>query len=285
MNNKNQSTKISVISNELVNIVTHDFTPVDLDIFEFCCYLAKDKGTKPISITYSDIKRIAFSKNITTKELYEKINLLADKLGRCQVFQENASQTHTSIFTVFQGFENDLNTQTLDIQVSEKWAYTLNKLTKNFTRLELDTYFSLKKKTSKLLYKHLSQYRTTGMWRCSVEDFRVLFDVPDSQSDNKILEKQIKPAVNELNPFFKKLEYTILKENRKTIGFEFNFKFQDKIQPLEEVNPMAIPPEVKAVKEIQKNKTQAPKTRFHNFEQREYSDEFYDDLERRLRMK
>lgn len=290
---QNKNTLSACISNELVNIVTPEFTPSDLNVFDYCCFLAKNKGTSEIKIDYGDLKNIVFkNRNITNKELFDNINDLSKKLLQCWICNENSEHTSFDTFVLFQRFKSDINEQILYVQVSEAWSHLLNNMTCNFTMFEIEEYISFKRKSSKILYKQLAKYRGgykksetgTCWWKPSVEEFRILFDISEKERTRNIKTRYIDPAIKEIEHLFKKLEVKVVKKGNSIVGYEFNYILNDNVGPLEKTNPIAIPPEVKAVKEIQKNKAQAPKTRFHNFEQREYSDEFYDDLVRRKLM-
>lgn len=270
---KNQFNEVSVVSNDLVNIVMSNMTSSDLNIFDYCCYLCKGKGTEVLTIPYKELKSIAFNgKNISNKEFYEIIEKLSDKMMCAYVHKK--TEGHSAKFTLFQYFENIEGQSAIKIQVSERYAYMLNNLKYDFTMFEIKEYLKLKKNSSKYLLKHLAQFRSTGYWKCSIEDIRLFFDIPNLE-DKYLMSRYLKPATDEVSHLFNHISVNALKDGRKLIAFEWHFEFKNDLK----IIPMP------KTKQVQTSKPRQPKNKFHNFEQREYSDEFYADLERKLRAK
>ena len=60
-----------------------------------------------------------------------------------------------------------------------KSFFLLNQLTSNFTRFELKEFVTLKSSYSKEFYRRMKQFKNTGFWKCSIEEFRYLLDIPE----------------------------------------------------------------------------------------------------------
>lgn len=77
--------------------------------------------------------------------------------------------------------------------------------------------------------RRLKQYRKTGVWKVSLEDFRRLLDVPESYRISKLNEKVLKPIEEELGSLLNlKVHRKYLKKKpgrgrASLVGFEFEF--------------------------------------------------------------
>lgn len=276
--------EIVIYGNELNNIILHDMTQKDLNVFMYCCFIAAGKGTNILELKYNILKKISGNKNLTDKEFHEILDQLSDKLLLARYYEKNEDRTKFARFVLFQTFEGDLNTKILKFQVGEKWSYLLNDVTANFSMLDMKNYISIKGKYAKEIYRHLSQYRKNGWWYIDIDKFRVLMSIPTNMIDRNIQPKIIKPALIKLNPYFESLNCTTVKNESKKgnpiIGFKFEFE-KIKDEALVEENA---PETISVIKEskMKKNTKPANNNRFHNFNQREYSDEFFWALERGL---
>ena len=78
---------------------------------------------------------------------------------------------------LFRKFSVKLDEQIVTVRVSEEMEYILNKLnidTGNWTQFEFFEFATLKSVYSKTVYRFLKQYRKTGFWKVSLEDFKSL---------------------------------------------------------------------------------------------------------------
>ena len=107
---------------------------------------------------------------------------------------------------LFQEFTVDLETQSVTVEVSRKMEYILNKLnidTGNWTQFEFFEFATLKSVYSKTVYRFLKQYRKTGFWKVSLEDFKSLLSIPSSYQASNIDNRVLKPVMNELPRFLR----------------------------------------------------------------------------------
>ncbi|WP_318794174.1 replication initiation protein, partial [Bifidobacterium longum] len=107
--------------------------------------------------------------------------------------------------------------------------FLLNDLTSQFTRFELAEFTALRSSYAKECYRRLKQYRQTGVWKVSLEDFRRLLDVPKSYRPSEINKYVLKPIEEELGPLLNlKVHRKYLKKKpgrgrASLVGFEFEF--------------------------------------------------------------
>ena len=103
-------------------------------------------------------------------------------------------------------------------------ADLLNDLTSQFTRFELAEFADLKSKYAKEFYRRAKQYRSSGIWKISRDEFCRLLSVPKSTAEQvRDLNKRVlKPIIEECGPLLGlKIERQYVK--RRLSGFVFTF--------------------------------------------------------------
>ncbi len=132
-------------------------------------------------------------------------------------------------FTLFSGFETDWKTAKLLVEVNPRFSFLLNDLTSQFTRFELAEFTALKSSYSKECYRRLKQYRQTGVWKVSIDEFRRLLDVPESYQARDLNKRVLKPIQDELGPLLNLVAHKKFQKRgsgrggRSLVGFEFEF--------------------------------------------------------------
>ena len=108
-------------------------------------------------------------------------------------------------------------------------SFLLNDLTSQFTRFELAEFTALKSSYSKECYRRLKQYRQTGVWKVSIDEFRRLLDVPESYQARDLNKRVLKPIQDELGPLLNLVAHKKFQKKgsgrggRSLVGFEFEF--------------------------------------------------------------
>ncbi|MDC7286158.1 replication initiation protein, partial [Bifidobacterium thermophilum] len=67
--------------------------------------------------------------------------------------------------------------QPLEVSVNDRFAFLLTDLTSQFTRFELAEFADLKSKYAKEFYRRAKQYRSSGIWKVSRDEFCRLLNV------------------------------------------------------------------------------------------------------------
>lgn len=145
-------------------------------------------------------------------------------------------------FTLFKKFRVDGNSQILYVSVNEDFFFLLNQLTSNFTRFELKEFVTLKSSYTKEFYRRIKQFRKTGFWKCSIEEFRNLLDIPQKYRIIDIDKYVLKPIMKELGEEYnlkieKKYGFTGGRGRSRVVGFEFRF-LKDSKEKIEEAEKM-----------------------------------------------
>ena len=208
------SNEIVKYSNQFNAQALRKFTALDLDLLMAIAARVRDKEIDEVTFTFEELRQLAHvKKNLTDKELAARIVEVNDRLLACRFkFQDDS---RTVQFTLFSGFETDWKTAKLLVAVNPRFSFLLNDLTSQFTRFELAEFTALKSSYAKETYRRLKQYRQTGVWKVSIEDFRRLLDVPESYQTCDLNKRVLKPIQDELGPL---LNLVVHKKFRKGAG-------------------------------------------------------------------
>lgn len=262
-----ETTSIVKYHNDLNELTFQRFGQVDFDFFMVLCSKLRDSGDSKVIISFDEFKKMAGYSPKNSEARF--INSL-QSMNQKQLISTGLIRQGNKIkqFVLFTEFEIDPDEKTITAEVNEKYKYILNEVTKNFTRFELVEFIGLESKYSKTLYRLLKQFRTTGLYRVTIEEFKRLFGVSKGYSNKLIMQKIITPSVNALRNYFDGLECKTLyekKPGRPVKGYEFTFT-----------------PEEVAMIGTKANATgrKKPVNAFHNFEQRQDID--YDEIEKAL---
>ncbi len=254
--------------NDMNEITFQKFGQVDFDFFMVLCSKLRDSGNNEVSIPFVKFKELSGYSAKTSEDRF--INDL-QSMNYKQLMSTGMIKDGRKIkqFVLFTDFEIDPDKKIVTARVNEKYKYFLNELTKNFTRFELEEFVNLESKHAKTLYRLLKQYRTTGVYNVSLDDFKRLFGVTKGYKNRLILDKIINPSVKSLSKHFNNLSCEVQherKRGRPVSGYKFTFT-PEKV-------PKKIPKKAESAKQTQKAKND-----FHNFDQRDYGSDFYNQFD------
>ena len=126
-------------------------------------------------------------------------------------------------------YEQNYISQSDYTDFKEKYMLQINQL--NIEKEEL-----LKIKINSYNLEWMKQFKKTGWWRVSVEDFRILLDIPKSYVTSDINKRVLAPIEKELPQYFKGLKIHKIKSKQrgnKVIAYEFTFQKQVTTQWIE----------------------------------------------------
>jgi plasmid replication initiation protein len=127
---------------------------------------------------------------------------------------------------LFTGFEINKTEKFVAVSVNPDLEYVINGLTAEFSRFELSAFTSIRSTYSKTLFRLLMQFRSTGFYTVSINEFRDLMDIPDSYRQmGQIDQKVLQPALKELQNYFNdlKIKKVKAKKGNKIVKLEFTF--------------------------------------------------------------
>lgn len=211
-------------NNDMNGISFRQFNQVELDLFFTICASIKEKGTNEITFDFEKLKELSNYDIRNLKRFTTDLERTNEKLMKL-IYRIEDDKTIIQ-FVLFPFFKIDKERHTVTIAVNESFKYILNELTSDFTRFELKEFTSLKSTYSKAMYRLLKQFRSTGYYKVSVNEFIRLLDIPASYKMSHINDNVLKTILNELPYYFKnlKLKKIKAKKGKKIEYFEFSFE-------------------------------------------------------------
>ncbi len=226
-------------------VALRNFKAKELDLFVAIVSRMRDKEEEKITFSFDYLRELINYENSNSIEaFYKDLKSMYDKLIKCVWGWENEKEIVR--FVLFTEYVVDKDTQTVKIEVNKNYTWVLNALTTGlFTRFELNEFVALKSSYTKEFFRHMKQYKSTGIWRVSLEEFRRLFDIPKSYRMSHIDIWVFKPILEELGEKYKlKIQKIYGKSGgrgrSKITGFEFTFLKEDLQKKMENVDPKEI---------------------------------------------
>ncbi len=220
MNTEKEKKEILEYKNEINDYAFKKFGEADFNLFFAIVLLAKkglsrnnikkdEKNNFLVTIPYATIKKMSgFGKNHIANDKFEE-KYLVEMIKHLQdihpVIEKGKGKRRFD--TLFPTFDTDLDKAELTAHISEEFYILLHELDNTFTKLELKRFVQLDSKYTKTLYRKLSQFRRSGEYKVKPEDFRILFDVPNSYTTSDIMKRIINPSIKELKGDFKNLKF------------------------------------------------------------------------------
>lgn len=219
-------------NNDFNNQALRNFSSEELNLLVTFFHKLKEKGTDVLEYSFYELKKlIMLEKNMTVKEFTNTImNVNKKLLSLNYTYRENNIIVQMAIFKTF---KINLDEQILMISLNEDFRFLLNDFNKEWTRFELEEFVNLKSSYVKEFYRRMKQFRKTGFWRCSLDEFRYLMDIPENYKITNIDTRVLKPIMRELGEKYnlkieKKYEFSGGRGRSRVTGFEFKFSNEKK---------------------------------------------------------
>ena len=224
-------------NNQFNQVALRNFSSQELDLLISISSKVREKGTEIIEFSFFELKKyINLKSKHSNVEFMKNIINVNRKLLALNFTFINGNVIEQ--FTLFNKFKVDGDTQILYVSVNEEFFLLLNQLTSNFTRFELKEFVTLKSSYAKEFYRRMKQFRSTGFWKCNIEEFRNLLDIPEKYRIVDIDKYVLKPVVKELGEKYnlqieKKYGFNGGRGRSRVIGFEFRFSTDKNLETLE----------------------------------------------------
>lgn len=215
--------------NELNSVAFHRLNAKELDLFFTFCAKLKEKETRKVFFTFSELKKI-IKFEPTSKQRFVNV---ADKLyEKMLTFTINSNDgTRRKKYNLFSGYEIDEERKELEISVNPDLIYLINNLvTREYTLFEHQEFVSIKSTYAKNCYRLLKQFKSTGFCKLSIEKFRNLLDIPEKYNMSDINKRVLNPIKKELILLFENLKINKIKNGKNIVFLEFHFSKQTKIK-------------------------------------------------------
>ena len=215
--------------NHMNDVSFNGFSEKELNLFFSLIFLAKEKGVTKLVIPFSELKELAVGDKNRERFLknLENVNSKLIKLGHRV---EIGNKIH--IFSLFNVFTIDQDTDELIVQVNEIFSYMLNDLVGNFTKFDLIEFVSLKSAYSKNMFKLLKQWESAKTKEFKINEFRDILNIPLGFTMSKINERVLNPILIELSEHFPNLKLEKIKTGKKVTSLKFTWSRKtEKIEP------------------------------------------------------
>ena len=185
--------------NDVNSVSLQKFTPKELDILMTIMSRMRDHGEDEITFTFDYLKRLVRwqERKQDTRTFALSLDRTYQKLIQCNI--RIGDDRHWVRFVLFTRYAVDLDKQLISIRVNSEFRFVLNELSSNFTRFELEEFTGLKSSYTKEFYRRMKQFRSTGYWKVSFEEFKRLLDIPGGYLIRHIDAKVFAPIMAELS--------------------------------------------------------------------------------------
>ena len=225
--------KIVKYDNDFNTVGLRGFTAEELDLLMTILHRVRNREIEEIKFSYYDLKQLIKSEKKPTIEQFSKsiMNINKKLLALNFTLVENDEIIQ---FALFKEFRTNPKKQVLTVSVSERFKFLLNDFDPGkWTRFELEEFVDLKSSYTKEFYRRMKQFRSTGFWRCSIEEFRNLLDIPEKYRITDIDAWVLKPIQKELGERYnleiiKKYGFSGGRGRSRVVGFEFKFSTEKK---------------------------------------------------------
>ena len=163
-------------NNNFNNISLRNFNANELDILMAICSRMKEKGEKEITFHFDKLKKLVNYSDNTSATFIKNLESTYDKLISIKL--KVGDERRFIKFVLFTRYSVDVDEKTVEIAVNKEFAWVLNELNVTFTAFELKEFISLKSSYAKEFYRRMKQFKSTGKWNISLENFKRIMDVP-----------------------------------------------------------------------------------------------------------
>ena len=215
--------------NSFNSIGLRNFNSNELNILMAICSRMKEKEEEVITFHFDKLKKLINYSDNTPATFVKDLESTYDKLISIKL--KVGDERRFIKFVLFTRYSVDIEEKIVEIAVNKEFAWVLNALNVSFTAFELKEFLSLKSSYAKEFYRRMKQFKSTGIWRVSIEEFRKMLDISEKYKIGEIDKWVLKPIQKELGDRFnlkiKKL-YNKKSRGRPSVsGFIFTFLKED----------------------------------------------------------
>ncbi|WP_414840404.1 replication initiation protein [Carnobacterium sp. TMP28] len=210
--------------NDLNLIPMRNFEAKEMDLFFSICAKMKDQGIAKVRFDFEQLRELSAYKPTSIDRFSDSLESVYDKMMNLNYRTETEDEIEK--FALFTGFKISKKQQYVEISVNPELEHLINRLTKEFTKFELEEFTEIRSSYAKTMYRLIKQFKSTGFYKVKIEDFRERLDIPESYKMGNIDQRVLKPIQNELAPYFndlKIIKHKARKENKIAV-IEFRFK-------------------------------------------------------------
>ena len=219
-------TNLVVYKDEMNTVPLRNFNSKEMDLFFSICSKMRNKELNTVTFNFEDLRELSNYKITAINHFISDLESIYSKL--IQLDYRIETEEKIIKFVLFTKYEIDKINQTISIRINEEFKHILNNIFGGFTKFELKEFTMLNSSYSKTAYRLLKQFRSTGYYIVQIDEFKRLFDVPESYQMYNITQRILEPIEKELSQYFKNLKITKLRGRGKRKRFidYIEFKFE-----------------------------------------------------------
>lgn len=203
---------ITKYHNDLNTVKLRKWTAEEMNFLFAILTKVRDKGTDILTFSTNDLRNLSGDNFVNPSRWAQTMEGVMNKIFDLDYTKRTTSTVER--IHLFRRFKLYLEERVLEIQVSEDFDYIVNNLQANFTKFELEEFTQIRSSYAKSLYRNFKQWRTVGKLTFKSSEFRDYLDIPKSYKAGQIDRDVITPALQQLEPFFKELKCTKVKERK-----------------------------------------------------------------------
>lgn len=210
--------------NDLNTVIMRKWTAEEMNFFFSIITKVRDKGTRLMTFDTDELRNLA-SKDFHLDRWSQTMKSVADKVVDLKYYER--TEHSYAVMNLFSYFRVDEKERIVEVEVSSKFEYVINKLEAQFTQYELAEFTNIRSTYAKTTYRLLKQWRTVGRKEFSIDEFKLLLDMPTGYKSSEIDRAVITPILKQLSPYFEDLKVKKIKSKKRgnpVLGYEFTWK-------------------------------------------------------------
>ena len=210
--------------NDLNTVIMRKWSSEEMNFFFAIITKVRDEGTRLMKFDTDELRNLA-SKDFHLERWSQTMKSVADKVVDLKYYER--TEHSYAVMNLFSYFRVDEKERIVEVEVSSKFEYVINKLEAQFTQYELAEFTNIRSTYAKTAYRLLKQWRTVGRKEFKIDEFKTLLDMPAGYKSSEIDRAVVKQILKQLSPYFVDLKVKKIKSNKRgtpVLGYEFTWK-------------------------------------------------------------
>lgn len=210
--------------NDLNTVIMRKWSSEEMNFFFAIITKVRDEGTRLMKFDTDELRNLA-SKDFHLERWSQTMKSVADKVVDLKYYER--TEHSYAVMNLFSYFRVDEKERIVEVEVSSKFEYVINKLEAQFTQYELAEFTNIRSTYAKTAYRLLKQWRTVGRKEFKIDEFKTLLDMPAGYKSSEIDRAVVKPILKQLSPYFENLKVKKIKSNKRgnpVLGYEFTWQ-------------------------------------------------------------
>lgn len=137
-----------------------NFEAKEMDLFFSICAKMKDQGIAKVRFDFEQLRELSAYKPTSIDRFSDSLESVYDKMMNLNYRTETEDEIEK--FALFTGFKISKKQQYVEISVNPELEHLINRLTKEFTKFELEEFTEIRSSYAKTMYRLIKQFKSTG---------------------------------------------------------------------------------------------------------------------------